>query len=227
MRRGGARRMLVRSSNQGGAMRHPLSTPAASGSEQLTAARPLAVGDVDRLVVGDAPSEAVPEQPEPAVAERAQSGVVSVPLRPLPVVEGARPGRAPQAAEGPLLDRVGEVAVVGEAAGDDELALPRAPRDGGLAPVALERVRRLELRGMVADLAGDPGGEAITEARKAQVDLAVREAFAQLVRPRRLAATAARRPEQELAHPPLPGPALLADRDERAGGAAGALGLCA
>lgn len=46
-------------------MRHPLSTPAASGGEQLSAVRPFAVDDVDRLVVGDAPS---------AVAARAQGG---------------------------------------------------------------------------------------------------------------------------------------------------------
>jgi hypothetical protein len=34
---------------------------------------------------------------------------------------------------------------------------------------------------MVADLAGDPGGEAITKARKAQVELAAREPLAWLV----------------------------------------------
>jgi hypothetical protein len=123
---------------------------------------------VDGLVVEDAAVQAVPEHFEPTVFERAACGVVAFAGRPLLVVELARPGRAAQAAEGPLVDGVAEVAVVGEAAADDELALAGAAGDGRLAGVALERVRRLELVGMVADLAGDPGGEAVTEAGKAQ-----------------------------------------------------------
>jgi hypothetical protein len=119
-----------------------------------------------------------------------------------------------------LLDGIPEVAVVGEAAGDHELALARAARHGRLAGVAVQRARRLELFGMVADLAGDPGGEAVTEARHAQVDLAAREALPPLLLSRLLGASAPRRAEQELAHPSLPGSPLLPDREQLAGGEA-------
>src|SRR3989304_5598730 len=198
-------------------MRHPLSTPIRSGGVGERLERTFAVRDMGRLVVEDAPLQAVPEDLEPAVAEGAESGVVAFPLRSLLVVELASPGGAAQAAEGPLLDGVAEVAVVGESAGDDELALARASGDGRLAGVALEGVRRLEVGRVVADLAGDPGGEAVTEAGKAQVDLAAREALPPLVLARDALTSAPRRPEQQLAHPPLPHPPLLADRGQLAG----------
>jgi len=206
-------------------MRHPLSTPCGSGSQGHPSERPIAVRYVDGLLVEEALLQAVPEHLEPAVAEGAQGGVVALPLRPLPVVELAGPARGTEAAEGPLLDGVAEVAVVGEPAADDELALARAPRHRRLAAVALERARRLELGRMVADLAGDPGGEAVTEARKAQVDLAAREAFATLCRPRLALTATPRRPEQERAHPPLPDPALLPDREQLGRGQADRVSL--
>lgn len=80
-----------------------------------------------------------------------------------------------QAAECPLMDRGAQVAIVGQAAGDDEIALAGASGHGGLSRVALQGVRRRELLDMVADLARDPGGKTITQARHAQLDLAARE----------------------------------------------------
>ena len=91
-------------------MRHPLSTPSGSGSQGHPPERPIAVRYVDGLVVEEALLQAVPEQLEPAVAEGAQSSVVALPLRPLPVVELAGPARGAEAAEGPLLDGIAEVA---------------------------------------------------------------------------------------------------------------------
>src|SRR5207249_10351738 len=118
------------------------------------------------------------------------------------------PPGAGERAERPLLDGTGQVAVAGQSGGHHELAPAGAPGDRGLAPVALQRVRRGELRRVIADLTGDPGGETGTEARKAQVDLAVRDRLPRLVAPR------GRQGGQQLAHPPFPGPALGPDRSE-------------
>src|SRR5512144_1382335 len=134
-----------------------------------------AVGDVDGLVVAGAAAQAVPEDLEPAVAEGAQRGVVGLAGGPLGVVEVAGPAAAGQAAKRPLVHRVAEVAVVRQATGDDDVALAGATGHRGTARVALQRVRRGELLEVVADFAGDPGGETITQARHAQVDLAARD----------------------------------------------------
>src|SRR5712691_8308349 len=206
-------------------MRHPLSTPVRSGGQWHPSERAVSVGDVDGLVVEDTLAQAVPEQLEPAVGEGAQGGVVAFAGGSFGVVELACPAGAAEAAEGPLLDGVAEVAVVGEPAGDDELALAGAPGDRRFAGVALERARRLELLRVVADLAGDPGGEAVTEARKAQVDLAAREALPPFVLARLLCSAAAGGAEQQLAHPPLPGASLAADREQLLGGEPDRVGL--
>ena len=78
---------------------------------------------------------------------------------------------------------------------------------------------------MVADLAGDPGGEAVTEAGKAQVDLAARERLPQLVLSWLAGASMSRGTEQQLAHAPLPGPALGADDQQLGGGQPDGVGL--
>jgi len=72
-----------------------------------------AVGDVGGLVVGHALGEAVPEDFQPAVAEGAQGVVVALSDGDLVVVELAGPAALGEAAEGPLVDRVAEVAVSG------------------------------------------------------------------------------------------------------------------
>ncbi len=132
------------------------------------------------------------------------------------VVELASPVRPAQAAERPLLDGVAKVAVAGEPVGDEELALARAAGDGCLACVALEAVRRVEV-GDVADLAGHPGGETITEARKAQVDLAARDRRPPLAVLGLLGSSLAGCAEEQLAHAALPDPALGAEGEELAG----------
>jgi hypothetical protein len=77
---------------------------------------------------------------------------------------------------------------------------------------------------MVADLACDPGGEAITKARKAQVDLAVRERLASLVGSRWTTA-AAGSTQQQRTHPPLPDPPLRADQQQLGRGQSDGVGL--
>ena len=126
--------------------------------------------------------KAMPEDLQPAVAQDAEGGVVALAFRDLAVVGLARPARALQAAEGSLLDRVAQMTVAGEAGRDHQLVLARATGDGGLAGTALEPVGGGEHLGVVADLTGHPGGEAITEAGKAQVDLAASEPFTPLRR---------------------------------------------
>src|SRR5207248_10881371 len=91
------------------------------------------------------------------------------------VVEVPGPGGAAQAGEGPLVHRVGEVAVAGEPVGDYEVALAGAAGDRGAPGIALQRVRRGELLDVLAGLTGDPGGESATEAREAQVGLPVQK----------------------------------------------------
>jgi hypothetical protein len=94
----------------------------------------------------------MPEHLQPAVAEGPQGGVVALPTGTLGVVELTPPGRAADRAEGPLLDGVGQVAIAGQAVGDHQLALPGAAGDGSLSGIALQRVRRLELLEVAADL---------------------------------------------------------------------------
>jgi hypothetical protein len=72
------------------------------------------------------------------------------------------------------LDGVGRVAVAGQPGGHDQLTSAGAAGDRGFAGIACQRVRRPELLGMVADLVGDPGGEAVSEPWEAEVDLAAR-----------------------------------------------------
>src|SRR5947209_17285463 len=95
----------------------------------------------------------------------------------LAIEELARPAAAAYAAESPLVHRGAQIVVVGQTAGDDEVVLAGAAGDRGGAGVALQRVRRVELCDVFADFARDPGGETITQARHAQVDLAARERF--------------------------------------------------
>jgi len=148
--------------------------------------RPVAVSDMNGFVVDDALAQAMPQDLEPAVAESAKRSVVRLALGAFAVVELPGPTGACEAAEGPALDCVPEEVVVSEAASDHELRLAGSASHRRLAGVALERVRRLELLGVISDLTGDPGGEAVTEARKAQVDLAARKALPPLVLPRLL-----------------------------------------
>src|ERR1700743_398373 len=124
----------------------------------------LAVGGVDGLVVADAFVQAVPEDFEPAVAELAQRGVVIVAGGYLLVGELPRPRRPLQAAERPLLDGLAERAVIGQAAGDGELAAARPPGDRRAACVAFEGGRGAGLPEVLADLARAPGGETISQA---------------------------------------------------------------
>ena len=143
-------------------MRHPLAT---SGSGGL-AEGAVAVGEVGGLVVELAADEAVPQDLQPAVAQGPEGGVVAFAAGALGVVELSGPPGLAEAAEGPLLDGVGEVAVAGQPRGDDQLGLARAAGDGGFAGIALQRVRGGELLDVVADLARDPGGKTITQARR-------------------------------------------------------------
>src|SRR5680860_446470 len=148
-------------------MRHPLST--LRGSELSAGA--LTVGLVEVLVVEGVAVEAVPEDVEPAVAEGAQGGVVALAAPAEFVVVLASPVGPAQRAEGPVLDGAIEVAVAGEPFGDDEFGFAGSSCDGGLAAVGLEGVGRVELAGMVTDLACDPGGETDPEPWHAEVDL--------------------------------------------------------
>lgn len=156
-------------------MRHPLSTPEHSGGLWEWSERVVAVGGVDGFVVEDVLVQAVPEHFEPPVSQRAQRCVVALSRLDLGVVELSGPGASAQAAERPLMDGGAEVAVVGKAPRNDEVALAGAPGDGRSSCVAPQRVRRRELLDVVSDLARDPGGETITHARHAQVDLAARD----------------------------------------------------
>jgi hypothetical protein len=122
-----------------------------------------------------------------------------------------------------LLHGVAEVAVAGEAVGDDELALAGTSGHGCFAGVALEPVRRVEV-GDGADLSGHPGGETITEAGKAQVDLAARDR-----RPRRVllglvVASGSGGAEEELSHAAFPVATLGAEGEELVGEEADGVG---
>ena len=161
----------------GHGVRHPLSTTSVSGGCGRPSFRAVAVGDVDGFVVVDAVAHAVPEDLEPAIAQGPQRCMVPLTPSSLRVVELTGPPRAFERAERPPLHGAPEVPVVREPARHHDLGLARATRHGSLARVALQRVRRVELFGMIADLTGDPGGEAVTEARKAQVDLAAGKPF--------------------------------------------------
>src|SRR6266508_1291082 len=159
------------------AVRHPLSTTGSGGPSEGA----VAVGEVGGLVVELRAHEAVPQDLQPAVAEGAQGGVVAFAAGDLSVVELPGPAGGAQRAERPLLDRVGQVAVAGQPGRHHQLRLARAAGDGGFAGVASKGVRRPELLGVVADLAGDPGGEAVTKPWEAEVDLAARQRLPQLV----------------------------------------------
>src|SRR6266540_4820485 len=206
---------------EGGGVRHPLSTMVSGCSAEGA----VAVGEVGGLVVALPVHQAVPQDLQPAVAKRAQGGVVALAAGALGVVELRRPARQAQAAESPLLDGVGQVAVAGQAGRHDQLALAGAAGDGGLAGVACQRVRRPELLGMVADLAGDPGGEAVTKPWEAEVDLAARDRLPRLVLLWLAGAAVSGRAQQQLAHTPLPGPPLGADGQQLDGGQADGVGL--
>src|SRR6202034_680472 len=137
---GGSFRRVV--FGHGGVAGRPVSCPLWGGRGRRSGcggwrAAPVAVGGVDCLVIEHALGQAVPEDFEPAVAELAQRGVVAVAGGGLLVVELPGPGGPGQAAEGPLLYRFAQVAVVGQAPGDGELAAPGAPGDRRAACVAL------------------------------------------------------------------------------------------
>src|SRR6266516_4481245 len=204
-------------------MRHPLSTTGSGGAAEGA----VAVGDVDGLVVQLALAQAVPQDFQPAVAERSEGGMVGLAAPTLGVVELPGPAGLTQAAKRPLLDGAGEVAVAGQPAGDHQLAFAGAAGDRGLARVALQRVRRLVLADVVADLAGDPGGEAVTEAGKAQVDLAAREPLplVQLLGSRLFGAAVAGGAKQQRAHAALPGAPLGADGQQLGSGQADGVGF--
>src|SRR6266536_61197 len=202
-------------------VRHPLST-SGSGSAAVGA---VAVGDVGGLVVEHALVQAVPQHLQPVVAERAQGGVVGLAAGALGVIERPCPAGFAQRAERPLLDRGGQVAVAGQPAGHHQFGLAGAAGDGGFAGVACQRVRRLELFRVVADLVGDPGGEAVTKAGKAQVDLAARERLPQLVLWWGVGASLSRGAQQQRAHAALPGATLVADGQQLGGAKSDRIGL--
>jgi class 3 adenylate cyclase len=206
---------------RGHPMRHRLSTTVSSCPSE----GPVSVGDVDGFVVADVLVEAVPEDLEPPVAEGAQGGVVGFVAGSLFVVELAGPGRVAQGAEGPLLDGVAQEAVAGQSVGHNEFALAGTAGHGGFAGIALERVRCLEAFGMVADLTGDPGGETITEAGKAQVDLAARERLPQVFLRGPFRSSLSGCSQEDRAHPSFPGSALSADGEELGCGQADGVGL--
>ena len=147
-------------------VRHPLSTTSSGRACEGA----VAVGDVDGFVVGHALGQAVPEDLQPAVAQGAQGGVVAFPGGDLLVVELAGPAAAGEAAEGPLVHRRAEVAVVRQPAGHDEVALAGTAGDRGLPGVALQPVRGVELVDVLADLAGHPSCQTVSQAGEAQVD---------------------------------------------------------
>src|SRR6266508_5636494 len=204
----------VQLARDAGAMRHPLSTTPRSRGLRRTSEGPVAVGHVEGLVVRDAPVQAVPQDLEPAVPEGPERGVVALAPGPLGVVELPGPCGLLQAAERPLVHRVGEEPVAGEPARHHQLALAGAAGDRGPAGVALQRVRRGELLRMIADLTGHPGGETVTEARKAQVDLAARERLPHVFLSGLLVPSSSWLAEQELAHSLLPRPPLCPDGEE-------------
>jgi hypothetical protein len=78
---------------------------------------------------------------------------------------------------------------------------------------------------MVADLAGDPGGEAVSEPWEAEVDLAARERLPRLVLPGLAGLAVSRGTHQQLAHAPLPRPPLGVDGQQLGGGQADGVGL--
>ncbi len=156
----------------------------------------------------------MPGHLEPAVAEGPQRLVVAFRACPLGVVELSSSARVPEAKEGLLLDSVVEEVVARQALGHDDLGLARAPRDRCLARIACERVRRLELFWVIADLTGDPGGETVTEAGKAQLDLALGESLAHVGVLHGLVASGAWAAEEQLAHALLPGSTLVAGEQE-------------
>ena len=127
----------------------------------------------------------MPEHFEPAVAQGAERGVVTVVVRDVPVVELPGPAGPSEGAERPLLHGVSQVTVAGQPAGDDVFALPGSPGDRGLPGVACQCVRGIELLDVVTDFSGHPGGETVTQAREAQVDLAAGERLPRLFLRRR------------------------------------------
>ena len=107
--------------------------------------------------------------------------MVAVVIGDVPVVELPRPAGSSERAERPLLHRVSQVTVARQSARDDVFALAGAPGDRGLPGVACQCVRGIELLDVVADFPGHPGGETVTQAREAQVDLAAGERLPRLV----------------------------------------------
>ena len=103
-------------------------------------------------------------------SEGAQGVVVALSGGDLLVVELAGPAALGEAAEGPLVDRVAEVAVVRQPAGDDEVALAGTTGDRSPTGVALQGVRGLVLGDVFADLTSDPSCQAVSQAGEAQVD---------------------------------------------------------
>jgi len=110
--------------------------------------------------------------------------------------------------------RVGEVAVARDSLRNDQLAFSRAARDRGSAGVALQRVRRGELLEVVAELSGDSAGQTGTESGEAEVDLACRKGVGRVSVVGVRVGWAA---EQQLAHLPLPYPALRGDEQQLGG----------
>ncbi len=65
-------------------------------------------------------------------------------------------------------------------AGDDQFAAAGSSGYRGGAGLALQRVRRVKLLGVVTDFAGDAGGEAVPEAGEAEVDPVARDRFSRV-----------------------------------------------
>lgn len=191
-------------------MRHPLSTTSSGGVSEGS----VAVGDVEVFVVEHVAGQAVPEDFEPAIGQGAQGGVVAFLGADFAVVELSGPAACGEAAEGPLVDRGAEVMVMGQAACDDEIALPGPAGDGCRSGVALQSGRFVELVDVFADLAGDPSCEAVTQAGEAQVDLPARERFSRIGVLDGVITPGAGSAKQQLGHAVFPAAAGLVQRQE-------------
>ena len=96
---------------------------------------------------------------------------------------------------------------------------------GAFPGVTCQCVRGIELLDVLTDFPGHPGGETVTQAREAQVDLAAGERLPRLVVLLVRGPAGSGRAEQQVAHPLLPDPALRADCQQWGGGQPDGVGL--
>jgi Phage integrase family len=202
-------------------VRHPLATFGSGGLAEGA----VAVGGVGGFVVELAAHQAVPQDFQPAVAQGSEGGVVGLAAGALGVIELPGPSPSSAGCRRPIAGRRRP------GSGCRPAGWPRPARfcpSGGsraLAGITCQGVRRPELLGMVADLAGDPGGEAVTEPWEAEVDLAARERLPRVVLPWLAGAAVARGAHQQLGHALFPDASLAADGQQLGGGQPDGVGL--